>query len=142
MAKVFVGCKLPNGLVMELIKLPEMKNSIIPVGRTDEDTVIQLNGANQSRIARTNPADAPFGVTEVDEAFAREWFKVNAKLKFVKEGLVFMVGNESAFKSEVKDRKSERTGLEPLNPDPAKDSRIQGGIEADKKHLAALGAMT
>lgn len=139
MAKVFIGCKLPNGLLMELIRLPENKNSIIPVGRTDDDIVVRLAGANESRIARTNPADAAFGITEVDEEFAKEWFKRNKGLKFVKDGLVFMVGTDAAAKAEAKDRRTERTGLEPLNPDPAKDSRVQAGIEPDKKHLALMG---
>lgn len=137
MAKVFVGCKLPNGLVMELIRLPEMKNSIIPVGRTEDDTVVELNGANSAMIARVNPADAAYGVTEVDEAFAKRWFEVNKNLKFVKEGLVFMVGTEAAFKGESRDRRGERTGMEPLNPEGARDSRIDG-VEVDKKHHAAL----
>jgi hypothetical protein len=139
---VYVGCKLPNGLLMELIKVPQQKNAIIPVGRTDEDIVVRLNGANSARIARTNPAEHAYGITEVDETFAKAWFEANKGLKFVKEGIVFMVGSQSALKGEIKDRTGDdatRTGLEPIKTDGT-DPRQQSGVEADKEQLRRLGA--
>lgn len=134
MAKIYVGCKLPNGLVMELITPHEFKQSTVPMPRDDEHT-IKLNGANSQRIARTNPAEPAYGITEVDEAFAKEWFERNAKLAFVKSGAVFMVGSKSAFNGEVKDRMGDvHTGLEPLN---ANDGGLQPGVEVDKAQSAA-----
>jgi hypothetical protein len=139
MAKVFVGCKLPNGLIMELIRLPENKNSIIPAGRLDEDTVVTLKGANSQRIARTNPADAPYGVTEVDEAFATEWFKRNKGMAFIKNKQVFMAKTREELDSEASNMELlVTTGLEPLKTDGT-DPRQQKGIEADKGQLQRFG---
>lgn len=141
MATVFVGCKLPNGLTMELIKLPENKNSVIPAGRTDGDKVVVLNGANSQRIARTNPADAPYGVTEVDEAFAAEWFKRNKGLTFIKNKQVFVAATRAELDSEAANMEVlVTTGLEPLKTDGT-DPRQQKGVEADKKQLKRLGAV-
>lgn len=141
MATVFVGCKLPNGLIMELIKLPENKNSIIPAGRADDAIVVNLNGANSQRIARTNPADAPYGVTEVEESFATEWFKRNKDLKFVKNKQVFSAKTRAELVSEAANMELlVTTGLEPLKTDGT-DPRQQSGIEADKGQLKRLGAV-
>jgi hypothetical protein len=123
---------------MELIEPPEMKTSLIPAPVSDKR--VRIAGANEARIARSNPAEHAFAVTEVDEAFATEWFKRNKGLKFVKDGAVFMVANEAAYKSEAKDRVAEiKSGLEPIDPTNTNDARFQRGIEVDKKHLAALG---
>lgn len=141
MATVFVGCKLPNGLIMELIKLPENKNSIIPAGRAEDAPVITLNGANSQRIARTNPADAPYGVTEVEESFAKEWFKRNQNLRFIKNKQVFVAATRAELDSEAQNMEVlVTTGLEPLKTDGT-DPRQQQGIEADAKQLKRLGAV-
>jgi hypothetical protein len=136
MAKIYVGCKLPNGIIMEIIKPHEMKQSILPAPTGDRVT---LNGANSSRIARTNPADAAYGLTLVDEEFARAWFKANANAKFITSGAVFMVADDKAFKAEAEDRHEEvRTGLEPFKTDGT-DPRQPEGVEADKDQLKRLG---
>lgn len=136
MAKIVVGCKLPNGIIMELIKPHEMKMSILPAPTGDRVT---LNGANSSRIARTNPADAAYGITHVEEGFAKAWFDANKNALFIKSGAVFMVGDEKAFAAEAEDRHEDvRTGLEPLNTDGS-DPRQPAGVEADADQLKRLG---
>lgn len=132
MAKVYVGCKLPNGLIMELITPHEMKQSILP-GPTGQR--VTLNGANSARIALTNPQDAAYGLTLVDEAFAKAWFKANENAKFVTSGAVFQVGDEKSFTGIAKDQlEAVRTGLEPKNP-----NEMPAGVEADKEQLKRLG---
>lgn len=136
--KVFVGCKLPNGMIMELVTPHEMKTSLLPapVGHR-----VVLKGANSSRIARTNPADAPYGVTEVDKEFADKWFERNKNLKFIKDKHVFKADTLEELQGEANDMLIlNRTGMEPLKTDGT-DPRQPAGVEADKKHLASLGVM-
>jgi hypothetical protein len=128
-AQVTIGCKLPNGLIMELVEQPQQKNSInpAPVGKR-----VKLNGANTLRLANKNPDIGGFGETTVDEEFWNEWYKRNKDADFIKNGFIFMVKSEAAFKTEAKDRINERTMLEPLNPDKAaKDPRMSRGVERD-----------
>lgn len=123
MSKVYVGCKLPNGIWMEIIKPHAAAVSLVPAAPTGPR--IQLAGANSVRVERTNPADHGFGVTLVDEEFAKAWFENQKDSPFVKDGHVFMVASEAAVRSEIKDRKDEKTGLEPLRTD-GKEPRLQG----------------
>lgn len=136
MAKVYVGCKLPNGLIMELLEPHPQERSLVPNQQTGPR--VELNGANSVRIERTNPQDLGFGITTVDEEFAKAWFEANKNVPYVKEGLVFMVASEAAARGEAKDRKSELTGLEPLRTD-GKDKRL-AGVKTDK-NAGALAAM-
>lgn len=135
--QVVVGCKLATGLIMELITPPEQKAGLLPAPVAEKR--VWLQGANQSRIARTNPSAHKFGITYVDEEFANEWFRRNKDLKFVKTGAVFIVQSEQAFKSEAKDRVGDlQTGIEPIDPLSGKDPRMTADV--DKAHLAKLAA--
>ena len=125
--QVIIGCKLPNGLIIELVEQPQQKNSIIPapVGKR-----VKLNGANTLSIVRTNPALQGHGETKVDEDFWNEWFKRNKDAAFITSGAIFMVKTADAFVSESKERLAIRTNLEPLDARKGtKDPRMNKGIE-------------
>lgn len=131
-----IGCKLPNGFIMELIEAGPL-NMPKPMGAR-----VLIKGSNSLLIhsQNPNPLVKAFAFTDVeDEAFARKWFEVNKDLAFVKAGLVFI--SESAkpveLKAAAKDRVKELTGLEPLNPD--KDARIPKGAQPDAEQLKRLG---
>lgn len=137
MAKVIVGCKLPNGLIMELVK-PGQLHAPAPVGER-----VTLKGANSAVIARSNPAEPNYGMTYVEDAFAAEWFKVNKDMAFVKSGAVFMVADEKRYQGEVKDRTGDvRTGMEPIVPELDDGSDEPGKIMADKEHYKRLTGTT
>lgn len=132
MAKVPVGCKLPSGLIMELIDPAPQKNGTMPA---PPGSRVSLNGANRVASGIINPAVPQFGLTYVDEEFATEWFKRNRDKAFVQSGAVFLAKDEKVFAGEVKDRQLIHTGLEPLVPvvdDKGGEDR-PGIVVADKK---------
>jgi len=91
-----VGCKLPNGLVLQ-------------VG----EKVVTLNGANQSQII-----GAGYGVTDVDDGFYKQWqAAVGKDFAPLTSGAVFSLSNAA----QVADVK---TGLEPIDPEDTK-SRVR-----------------
>lgn len=95
MAQVNVGCKLPNGLILEL-----------------GDKRVTLNGSNASVIIGGH------GITEgVDKDFFDAWMAAHADLAFVKGGFLFAHEKANNTAAEAKDRAGEETGFEPLNPD-------------------------
>lgn len=94
MATVTVGCKMPNGLILEM----------------GEKRVV-LNGANSSGIIGGH------GLTEgVDKEFWDAWSAKHATLDPVKKGFVFAHEKTANTVAEAKEKAAEKTGLEPLDP--------------------------
>jgi len=95
MATVTVGCKLPNGIIMEM---------------GEQRTV--LRGTNSAVIVGGH------GITEgVDKDFFDAWSKLHADKDFIKGGFVFAHEKSASTAAEAKERADEETGLEPLDPD-------------------------
>lgn len=97
-----IGCKLPHGLIAE------------HKGRT-----VTLAGANSSRLV------GGFGLTEVDDAFAKAWFEAEKNTAIVKNGAVFLVDSEAKAKGAAAEAAAQKTGLEPLDA-----SRPVAGVTA------------
>lgn len=132
MPTVQVACKLPHGLIMEIVEPGHMINPG-PVGQR-----VTLKGANSLRVVTGNrgvsQGDHPYAITSVDKEFWDAWFKRNQDLPFVKNKLVFALDKEDAVKSEIRNLKDVKTGLEAL--DQKNDPRLPKGVSADKKDAA------
>jgi len=97
---ISVGCKLPNGLWLDLT---------IP-GQPQRR--FRLKGTNSARVI------GGFGITEnVPEDFFNEWMRLNKGLPFVTNGLVFAHKQLASVKTEAKARASMVNGLEGINKD-------------------------
>lgn len=107
---VTVGCKLANGLLLEL-----------------GDVRVHIKGHNPSGLIGGLPTD---GITEnVSEEFMRAWMAKYADLQFVKEGLLFIHTKTAEVHAEMQDKKGKKTGMEAV--ETAKD--LPAGLtEADK----------
>jgi hypothetical protein len=135
MATVTVGCKLPNGLIIEsgytfaagqVVRLPNYKRQI-------------LNGANSTRppgVRAVSPVNHEPGITEnVDEEFFDKWVADHRDSNIVKNGLIFKMKNKHEATARAKDEAQKRTGFEPLNtsaPDP-RTASFAAGIEKAKE---------
>lgn len=94
MPQITIGCKLPNGLILE-------------VG----EKRVTLNGSNSSAIIGGH------GITEnVDADFFGAWLKANKDLSFVKAGHVFAHEKAANVAAQAKERASEKTGFEGMDP--------------------------
>lgn len=145
MAKILIGCKLSNGVTLEIIDPPDAdksKQGLIPKPTGKR---VVLKGANSLRVdRRSSQAVYPYAVTEVDESFWREWIgrPGNKEFDFIKNGLVFEAKSQDALKGMSKERAEQRTGTEPLMVDIAKDPRMPKGttvsttVEADPASVA------
>ena len=119
-ATVWVGCKLPNGLVLELGK-PEQQ---------DKYQKIILNGSSTAAIQNTAGG---FGLTEVPRPFWEEWERKHKHLGWFKHGHVFAVSDFASAQAAGLEREKVLTGLEPLDPDQAPPE-----VEVDQKHMQKL----
>lgn len=112
---VTVGCKLPNGLTLELNKY----------GQKDYQR-ITLRGAQSSRIV------GGFGLTEVSADFMNAWLKKNAALSYVEQGLIFVHSTATNAEAHARDMAAQPTGFERLSPKDAPK-----GLEVDLEHMKA-----
>ena len=152
---IYVGCKLPNGLVLELIGSGHDWKPA-PTGER-----LVLKGANNVREPGLlgSQGQHPYSLTAVNRSFWEQWLKANQHMPFVKNGQVFAVpetGSSAAAKKSAKDMAKERmpikTGLEALNPavdekGRIKDERLKSvavkgrtetQVASDPDHLASL----
>ena len=105
MAKIIIGCRLPNGLTLHH---PITKEAVT------------LAGLHSSKII-----GATHVTTEVDADFWEAWkekFKDYAPLK---SGAIFEARNETDATSKAKELRKEKTGFEPMATD-GKDARASG----------------
>lgn len=91
---VTVGCKLPNGLIIE-------------VGGQS----VELNGANASNVIGGH------GITyNVDADFFNAWMEAHQDRDMVKNGFIFAHDKAADAKAEAVDKEDNATGLEAVDP--------------------------
>lgn len=94
-ATVIVGCKLPNGVIMEL-----------------GNKSVEINGANSSHVVGGH------GITyDVDAEFFSAWMKAHEDRDMVKNGFIFAHEKAAETKAQAKEQEENNTGLEPINPE-------------------------
>lgn len=100
MAFVTIGCRLPNGLILELPGKPP----------------VTLNGQNSAQAG--SPiillSEADCGYTEVDAEFWQAWKTAYKGYAPLENNAIFEAKNKADAKAVAKELKKEKTGLEPL----------------------------
>lgn len=91
---VTVGCKLPNGFILELN------------GQT-----VEINGSTSSRVIGGH------GITyDVDAEFFDAWMEAHADRAMVRNGFIFAHGKADDTKAEAAEKADNATGLEAVDP--------------------------
>lgn len=112
MSTVTIGCKLPNGIIMQV------------EGHKD----VRINGWNNNAIV-----GAEHGLTEnVPAATWEAWLKLHAESKLVKGGFIFASKNEREAKAKAVDNKGNKSGHEQLPKVKATDAPGALGAADDK----------
>lgn len=98
--QVTVGCKLPNGLVLDV----EGKQAIVAGFRGEGVRII-----------------GGYGLTAVDKELWEAWLEIHKEQPYVKSGVIFAQDNGNSVRSQAKEQEKVKSGLEPLsqnNPAP------------------------
>lgn len=106
MAKILIGCRLPNGLI---ISHPVTK------------LTVKLEGKFASKIV-----GATHSTTEVDADFWETWKKAYSDYQPLKSGAIFEARSETEASAKAKELRKEKTGFEPMEKDAA-------GVKAAEK---------
>lgn len=141
MATVQIGCKLPHGLVLELIT----PGTLLQPGPRDMARRVTLKGANSLREdKRVSQGEFPVAFTEVEEELWDEWYSRNKDMEFIRKGFVFKAdategrGAKASLAAQSKERTKERTGLEALATKDDPRLKIARGVTTDEEHLRAV----
>lgn len=114
-AVVYVGCKLPHGLILEL-----------GIG-TPKHRYVKLRGGRTSKVTGA-------GVTVAPKDFMDQWLRANADLDYIKRKQIWCADTADACNAGALHLIGMDTGFEPLD-----GGQIPKEIEADTEHLAKLG---
>lgn len=98
MAIVTIGCRLPNGLVLEH---PD-----------DKTKKVTLSGKNKATIIGTD-----YALTPVDSDFWDRWMEVHSGFPALKSNAIFVAKNPNDAHAIAKEVAKERTGFEPMKQD-------------------------
>jgi hypothetical protein len=122
-SRVIVGCKLPNGLHLDL------------KDKSGEVRRVTINGANSARIV------GGYGLThDVDAEFMTDWFKRNHKHPAVLNRSIFIHAEEASARAIAKEQAEVTTGLQAI--DPVKAGMLNNeNDEVDKKELKKFREM-
>ncbi len=115
---VSVGCKLPNGIILELGK------------KGDENyRTVTLKGSNANVIE----VAGGYGITQVDKSFMDAWTKKHQWFAPLKSGAIFVEEKFDSAQARGIEQSSLATGFERLDPNKA-----PSGITADPEHMKEL----
>jgi hypothetical protein len=117
-ATVIVGCKIPSGLIID--------------ARASDGEVIRmrLNGsavpvlATLDRKMPSHQIEGGFGLTTVNKDAFMAWWKDHQDYEPVKRGFVFVAERSDSARSIAQERRGEKTGFEPLNPDKLPTAKV------------------
>lgn len=126
---VMVGCKLPNGLNLEIFE----------EGKTDDDKKIFRRTGQRFLVLGSNSSNVVggYGLTRVDADFWDAWKAQHANFPALKAGLIFAEDKQDRAADHALDHQAAKTGLEPIDP-----NKLPKGIEAvPEKEVKARAAM-
>lgn len=137
---VYVGCKMPNGLYLQNFVMEEVREAIQGGAR---DTMMarrlpetyRLNGTSLT-VEQRQSGDIGYAIVHgtaitpgVPREFWEKWREANSRSELVRNNIVFAHKEEASVRRMAADFAKQRTGLEPLDPDPEAIQRVIGTVK-------------
>jgi len=97
MNKVFVGCKLPHGVILD--------------HPSDSSKKVTINGKNKALLIGSE-----YATTEVEEDFWKAWMAVNKDFPPLKSGAMFFAKAQLDARSIAIEYKPRKSGFEAMSP--------------------------
>lgn len=132
---VYVGCKLPNGLVLQNFVMEQVREAV-PGGFRDTPMArrlpeaYRLNGTSLTVDQRQN-GDVGYPIVHhaaitagVPREFWEKWREANSRSELVCNNIIFAHKEEASVRRMAANFAAQKTGLEPLDPDPEAIQRV------------------
>lgn len=144
---VYVGCKLPNGLILQNFRTEEYQEQVMGGGTRTARRAVRLEetyklSGNAIDIAKMALGEVPnliiagSAITSgIPRDFWLEWERTNRHSHLIKGGLVWSENTEAGARKHAIEVAKLRTGLEPIDPNAPNAAdpsvrRIQRGTTA------------
>jgi hypothetical protein len=111
---VLVGCKLPHGLILELLDPIKPGEDFMKPHAAGKQVTIKGACSLYNQVDKKSRSHFQYAITPVDKAFFDEWYRRNKDLDCVRNGLIFVTEKQSIAEGLAKERVDVKTGLEPL----------------------------
>jgi hypothetical protein len=128
-----VGCKLPNGIILQLSEMQDSHESMplggvqrVKIGRkigeqfTLKGNRVPVGGDGQRIIPDyliLGGVDAGYALTHgIPREFMERWMDQNKDNDIVKNKMVIIANDEASIRSMAKENEAVKSGLEPLDP--------------------------
>lgn len=132
---VYVGCKMPNGLILQNCVMEEIRE-VVQGGARDTmmarrlPEMYRLNGTSLTHEQRQN-GDIGYPIVHntaitggVPREFWEKWREANSSSELVRNNIVFAHKEEASVRRMAAEFAKQKTGLEALDPDPEAIQRI------------------
>jgi hypothetical protein len=125
---VTVGCKLPNGLLLQNFVMENYQEQVMGGGTRTSQRAVRLEETyricgNSLDISKMALGEVPnliiggYGITSgIPRVFWDEWLRANKDAAYVKNGLVFAEDSEARARKRAAEGAKLRSGLEPIDP--------------------------
>lgn len=131
-ATVWVGCKMPNGLMLQLHEQGSVEVPVMGGGRRDVTVHMRVGEPVKLKGFAVSFGRIPkftivkdFALTEVRRDFWEKWLAQNSKMDIVQRGLVFFHSDKESTEAQAEERGGDiKCGIEPLDP-ANNDPRIE-----------------
>lgn len=145
---VTVGCKIPNGIILQLSTMEQSTEPVMGGGHRDVKVGRKIGEKYTVRGPSLKLGEIPAFVMAggyaltvglVPEDFWNEWVKQNADADIVRNRLIIAHRSVDDAESECTNNASLRTGLEPMDPNRLPFSRL---TTADEQKAQPIKGMT
>lgn len=125
---VTVGCKLPNGLILQNFRMEDYQDQVMGGGTRTAQRSVRLEETyrvcgSSIDIAKMALGEVPnlviggYGITSgVPREFWEEWERTNKNTPLVRNGLIFAMPDDARARARAAEGAKLRTGLEPIDP--------------------------
>ena len=132
---VYVGCKMPNGLILQNFVTEQVREAVpggykdVPMSRRLPEAY-RVNGVSLTHEQRMS-GDVGYPIVHgtaitggIPREFWEKWLDANKRSELVQNHIVFAHRDESSVRAMAAAYAKQKTGLEPLDPDPDAIARI------------------
>lgn len=138
---VWVICKLPHGLTIDLEKQVEAEATDAsgrrPLVWKSTGQTLTLKGANSSTVVGRNGRILGYGMTEVERGFWERWTETHKDFPALTSGAIAVQDTRERAMSAAMENKNLLIGFEQIEPNAPSDK--PGVVSTDEAYAAAAG---
>jgi len=121
---VLVGCKLPHGLILEILEAPKPGEDFLKPRVAGHRVTLKGACSLYNQSTKKSAMNFDYAITPVEKSFWEKWYAINKDRDFIRNSLIFVADKQDRAEAIAKERTlAVKTGLEPLSQE--NDARMK-----------------